>query len=106
MKNEPIPPAQALALERFTLIAKIQDALRQAIPLAVALDQVAACPLSLPDGRQRLYARRTIEDWWYAYQQGGFAALAPKARSDKGQSRRLTDEQQKWLREQTQAHLA
>ncbi len=21
--------------------------------------------------------RRTIEDWWYDYQQGGFAALTP-----------------------------
>jgi len=22
-------------------------------------------PLSLPDGSQRHYARRTLEDWWY-----------------------------------------
>jgi transposase InsO family protein len=106
MKNEPIPPGQALALERFALIAKIQEAVRAAVPLSVALDQVAACPLRLPDGQPRRYARRTIEDWWYAYQQGGFAALAPKTRADKGQSRRLSSAQQAWLREQTQAHLA
>lgn len=106
MKTEPPPAAPALALERFTLIAKIQEALRGAVPLSVALDQAAACPLTLPDGRQRLYARRTIEDWWYAYADGGFAALCPKARADRGQSRRLTPQQQQWLREQTQAHLA
>lgn len=25
--------------------------------------------MSLPDGSQRLCARRTIEDWWYDYRQ-------------------------------------
>jgi len=39
MKNEPqTPPSQALALERFALIAKIQDLLRQGFPLTVALE--------------------------------------------------------------------
>ncbi len=63
-------------------------------------------PLSLPDGSQRLCARRTIEDWWYDYQHGGFAALTPKVRADKGQPRTLTPQQQKWILEQAQAHLA
>jgi hypothetical protein len=107
MKNEPqIPPAQALALERFAFITQIQDCLRQGFPLSVALEQVSLRPLTLPDGRQRLCAGRTLEDWWYAYQQGGFAALAPKVRTDKGQPRTLTPQQQKWILEQSQAHLA
>jgi putative transposase len=107
MKNEPSPPpSPALALERFALIAKLQDLLRQGFPLSVALEQVSLCPLTLPDGSQRLYARRTIEDWWYDYQHGGFAALAPKVRSDKGQPRTLSAQQQKWILEQAQAHLA
>src|SRR6059036_3123676 len=81
MKNEPHTSAsQSLALERFALMAKIQDLLRQGFPLSVALEQVSLCPLTLPNGLQRLFARRTIEDWWYDYQQGGFAALTPKAR--------------------------
>ena len=58
------PPAQALALERFALMAKIQDLLRQSFPLSVALQQVSSCPITLPNGTQRLVARRTIEDWW------------------------------------------
>ena len=107
MKNEPTtPPAQAIALERYALIAQIQDRLHQEIPLAAALEQVACCPVTRPDGTQRLYARRTIEDWYYAHQQGGFAALIPKTRSDKGQPRILTPEQSRWVLEQAQAHLA
>ena len=101
-----IPPSQALALERFALMAKIQDLLRQGFPLSVALEQVSCCPLTLPDGQSRLFARRTIEDWWYRYQHGGFAGLTPKERTDKGQPRTLTSPQQKWLLEQAQAHLA
>ncbi len=100
------PPAQALALERFALIAKIQDLLQQSFPLSVALQQVSCCPITLPNGTQRLVARRTIEDWWYDYQHGGFAALAPKGRTDKGQPRLLSAEQQKWVLAQAQAHLA
>ncbi len=62
MNSEPkTPPSQALALERFALVS-----------------------VTLPQGAQRLFTRRTIEDWWYDYQHGGFAALAPKVRTDKG----------------------
>jgi transposase InsO family protein len=99
------PPGEALALARFALIAKIQDLLRQGFPLSLALEQVSICPLSLPDGSQRLFARRTLEDWWYDYQHSGFAGLIPQTRADKGQARRLTPEQQKWILEQAQAHL-
>jgi transposase InsO family protein len=107
MKNDPShSPAQALALERFALITKIQDLLRQSFPLAVALQQVCCCPITLPNGTQRLVARRTLEDWWYDYQHGGFAALTPKPRSDQGQPRLLSPDQQKWILAQAQAHLA
>ena len=106
MKNEPqIPQSQALALERFALITQIQDLLRQGFPLSVALEQVSLRPLNLPDGSQRLFARRTLEDWWYDYQRGGFAALTPKVRADKGHPRTLTAPQQKWILEEAQAHL-
>jgi putative transposase len=100
------PPGQALALERFACITHLQELLRQGFPLSLALEQVSLRPLTLPDGSQRLFARRTIEDWWYHYQQGGFAALSPKVRADKGQPRILNPAQQKWILEQAQAHLA
>ncbi len=93
-KESQIAQVQALALERFAFITQIQDLLRQGFPLSVALEQVSFRPMSLPDGSQRLCARRTIEDWWYDYQRGGFSALEPKGRADKGQPRKLTPTQQ------------
>jgi transposase InsO family protein len=100
------PPAQALALERFAFITQVQELLRQSFPLSVALEQVSSRPFQLPDGTQRFHPSRTIEDWWYAYQHGGFGALVPKERADKGQPRTLSAQQQKWILEQAQAHLA
>jgi len=93
-------------LERFAFITQIQELLRQGFPLSVALEQVSSRPFHLPDGTERFHPPRTIEDWWYAYQHGGFAALSPKLRADKGQPRTLSAEQQKWVLEQAQAHLA
>jgi hypothetical protein len=46
-------PSQALAFERFALITKIQDRVRQGFPLSLALEQVSCCPLTLPDGGRR-----------------------------------------------------
>src|SRR6266404_845714 len=60
MNDEPkTPPGEALALARFALIAKIQDLLRQGFPLSLALEQVSICPLTLPDGSERVVALRT-----------------------------------------------
>ncbi len=75
---------ESLALERYGLITQIQDRLRRGLPLSAALEEVSSTPVMRPDGTQRLYARRTIEDWWYDYQREGFEALKPKTRSDKG----------------------
>ncbi len=93
-------------MERFAFITQIQELLRQGFPLSVALEQVSFRPFHLPEGTERFHPPRTIEDWWYAYQHGGFAALCPKLRADKGQPRTLSAEQQKWILEQAQAHLA
>ena len=97
-KNHSANPAEMLALERFGLITKIQDALHQQIPLGQAIQQTASAqtnPLS----------PRTLEDWWYAYKKGGFAALHPKGRCDRGQFRKCTPEQKKLILEQVQSHL-
>jgi putative transposase len=97
-------PAEMLALERFGLITKIQDALAQQIPLAQALQLAAAVPIRCANGSSRTFSVRTLEDWWYAYQKGGFAQLHPQARSDKGQLRTFTPEQQQRILEQARAH--
>lgn len=97
---------EAVALARFALISRLQELLRQPVSLKVALDTVSSeCVLEL-HGQSRPVPRRTLEDWWYAYQRGGFAALHPKDRSDRGVPRKLTPEQERHVLEAVKAHPA
>ena len=98
--------AEATALARFALLSKIQELLRTPVPLQAALDTVASSAVLERDGQSRPVPRRTLEDWWYAYQRGGFAALHPKARSDRGVPRVLTPDQERHILEQVKAHPA
>jgi transposase InsO family protein len=96
-----------VALARFSLISKIQERWAQSVPLKVALETVAASSaLADPRGSPHPVAVRTLEDWWYAYQRGGFAALHPKGRSDRGVSRKLTPEQERLIVAQVRTHPA
>ena len=98
--------AETTALARFAFISKIQELLRTPVPLQTALVTVAASAVLERDGQSRPVPRRTLEDWWYAYQRGGFAALHPKARSDRGVPRVLTPDQERHILEQVKAHPA
>lgn len=51
--------------------------------------RVAGKPLKLPDGREVRYAPSTFSCWESDYRRGGFDALMPKQRSDRGRSRKL-----------------
>ena len=51
--------------------------------------RIAQHPLKLPDGRQVRYSPGTFSCWESEYRRGGFDALMPKQRADKGHSRRL-----------------
>jgi transposase InsO family protein len=100
------PSPEAVALHRYGLLTKVQDLLHQRLPLSVALETVAAAPSPGPDGLEATVARRTLEDWWYAYKKGGFAALHPRSRSDRGRPRALTEAQQRFVLDQVRTHLA
>ena len=96
-----------MALARFSLISKVQELLAQSVPLKVALEAVASSSaLADPRGSPHPVARRTLEDWWYAYGRGGFAGLHPKGRSDRGVSRKLTPEQERLIVAQVRTHPA
>jgi transposase InsO family protein len=85
--------AQAVALARFSLVSKVQELVAQHVPLKTALETVASSSvLTDADGSPHSVAVRTLEDWWYAHQKGGFAALHPKVRCDRGVPRKLTPE--------------
>jgi putative transposase len=45
-----------------------------------------------PDGTYVQLSPRTIESWYYAYRHGGFEALFPQERADRGRSRAISAE--------------
>jgi transposase InsO family protein len=105
--STPNSGAEAVALARFSLISKVQELLGQHVPLKVALETVASSsPQAEGPGSTRSLPVRTLEDWWYAYQHGGFAALHPKARSDRGVPRKLNPEQERLIVAQVRTHPA
>ena len=94
-------------MARFSLVSKVQELLAQSVPLKVALETVASSStLADPGGSPHPVALRTLEDWWYAYGRGGFGALHPKGRSDRGVSRKLTPEQERLIVTQVRTYPA
>jgi transposase InsO family protein len=91
-------PHQTQALTRFRALNFVEDFMRGGGILAEALRQASLHPW--PDENGDYYAARTIEDWWYAHKQGGFAALVSAPRSDQGKSRVLDETTAAWVLEQ------
>jgi len=102
MKNTSQSVQEALALRRMSLVQAVIELLQRHWPLSAALEQVASTQALAGEGETppRFLARRTLEDWYYAFKHGGFEALKPKARSDRGKPRRLSAKQQQWILEQ------
>ena len=92
------PSPQTLALTRFRALNFVEDLQRQGHALAAALRAAALQPW--PDENGDYYAVRTLEDWWYAHQKGGFNALVPMPRSDRGSHRVLEAATAAWVLEQ------
>ena len=92
MANEKtvVPPAE-MAQFRFALIAPVIQGLYPDASRSAYYRRVTQKPLRFPDGRERELSYKTLEKWVSDYQRLGFDALMPKTRSDKGQSRALTD---------------
>jgi putative transposase len=89
---------QTQALTRFRIMSFIEDQKHRDQMLADALREASLRPW--PDENGDYYAVRTIEDWWYAYQKGGFEALQPVPRSDHGKNRVLDETTATWVLEQ------
>ncbi len=99
--------AEAVALARFSLISKVQELLAQQVPLKIALETVASSSRVVgADGSSQPVAVRTLEDWWYTHERGGFAALHPKARCDRGVPRKLSPELEQLIVTQAKAQPA
>ena len=78
------------AVIRYRVLCGVEFLRERGLSLAQAMQKMSAGFLA---GRQGgLYARRTIEDWWYSYSKVGFEALIPKRRCDRGLPRILSVE--------------
>ena len=81
-----------VALFRFGLIAELLHLRPGSRQLGAALRKVSGREHAIPGSRRRRVAPNTLRDWMRLYRQGGFDALHPKPRSDRGRLRRLPRE--------------
>jgi putative transposase len=82
--------AEKLALFRFGLVAPL---VLEALPrgeLTRRAQEIAARHYDIPHSQRSSVSVDTLLDWALRYRTGGFEALAPKPRQDRGQSRALT----------------
>src|SRR6266487_392807 len=82
--------AEKLALFRYALIAPL---VLEALPrgeLSRRAEEIASRLYDIPGSKRRTVSVDTLLDWATRYRSGGFEALAPKPRQDRGQSRTIT----------------
>jgi len=82
----------AIALFRYGLIADLVRLQPGSKGLYALLMQKAAGEYTIPGSSRTRVAEETIRDWLKAYRRGGFEALLPKPRADRGQARSLPPE--------------
>ena len=83
---------QQLALFRIAVLGPLVGARLEHGELVELCRAAAARTWELPTGAVIDVSARTIEDWYYAYRHGGFAALHPQRRSDADKPRVISEE--------------
>ena len=83
---------KAVALFRFGLIADVLRLPLGSHDIRRALREKAQRTYVIPGTRRTRVAVETMRDWLSLYRTGGFEALYPKPRSDRGQPRRVPPE--------------
>ena len=78
-----------IALFRYGVIAELVQWPKDAKGLYEAIQGKAEREFAIPGSTRTRVAAETIRDWLKAYRRGGFEALLPKPRADRGQMRRL-----------------
>lgn len=86
--TEPVDP-HTIALFRYGLIAELLHQPAGSRGLYARLRQKAAADYSIPGSPRTRVAAETLRHWLKAYRHGGFDALLPKGRADRGRSRAL-----------------
>ena len=89
MNDTVVDLRHAIALFRYGLIADLVHLPPGTKGLYQQLEAKAAREYSIPGTSRTRVATETLRDWLRLYRQGGFAALLPKPRADRGEPRRL-----------------
>ena len=89
--NDELAKATQIAQFRFALIAPVVQGLFSDASATEYYKRITQKPLTLPDGSTVVCKYKTIEKWTSLYNRGGFDALMPHTRSDKGSTRALSD---------------
>jgi len=84
------PKTEKIALFRYGLIAPLVLETLPRGELMRRARELAAHHYDLPDGRHTTFCVPTLLHWASSYRQSGFAALAPKPRSDRGHPKVVT----------------
>jgi transposase InsO family protein len=82
--------AEKIALFRYGLIASLVVEPLPRGELTRRAQEIAARPYDIPASKRGYVSVDTLLDWAGRYRQGGFEALAPQPRHDRGQSRTIT----------------
>ncbi len=83
---------QAIALWRLGVLGPLVSARLEHGDRRRYLDEAACRTHERPDGTRVQLSARTIAAWYHAYRRGGFQALFPEDRSDRGRSRAISAE--------------
>lgn len=81
---------QAIALKRFSVISPIISG--NVKNNTEYFQELSKTPVDMPYHGIRLYHYKTFESWLYDYYRYGLDGLTPGFRSDKGKSRKITEE--------------
>jgi putative transposase len=82
---------QTVALFRYGVIADLIHLPPGSPGITDKLRTKASQEYLIPGSRRTRIAVETIRDWLKLHRKGGFEALLPKPRADRGQPRRLPD---------------
>lgn len=90
MTHDPEPQhRQAVALFRYGLIANLIQLPPGTQGLYARIEEKAAAHYLIPGSTRTRVAPETLRDWLKRYRQGGFEALMPKPRADRGRARAI-----------------
>src|SRR5213594_2400808 len=83
---------QAVALWRLGVLGPLASARLDHGDRRRYFEEAAARTHERPDGTRVRLSTRTIEAWYHAHRRGGFQALFPRDREDRGRSRAISAE--------------